>query len=185
MPAPVRSWRRILPLLGVLAVVAYAAWFIYDKERIISRGELILFELAPVDPRSLLQGDYMRLSYRIDDELTHLEVPPNGYLVFVTDDAGVARFRRLQLQRTPLESEERLIQFRRRRAGSMRNRMVKLAADSYFFQEGTSERFERARYGGLMIDDRGQAVLLGLWDEDRQPIPQSPPPTDQYRDSGQ
>ncbi|WP_157976133.1 GDYXXLXY domain-containing protein [Lewinella sp. IMCC34191] len=177
------NWRRILPFLGVLAVVAYTIWFVADKERIISRGELALFELAPVDPRSLLQGDYMQLRYRIDDDLVRSEIPPLGYLVFTTDDANVARFQRIQPNVSPLAERERIIQFRRRRAGRMRSGIVKLAADSYFFQEGTAERFARARYGGLMIDEFGEAVLVGLWDEDRQPI--APALTGQSLDSGQ
>ncbi|PPK85782.1 putative membrane-anchored protein [Neolewinella xylanilytica] len=164
------SLRRGTLIFGILAVLGYTAWFVYDKERILAEGELVLFELAPVDPRSLLQGDYMRLAYEIDAGLSRETLPPGGYLVYTLDDTGVARFRRIQSKLTPLREAEGLIQFRRRRAGSIRNGTIRLGAESYFFEEGSGDRFARAQYGGMRIDGRGRAVLVGLWDEDRQLI---------------
>ena len=40
---------------------------ILQKEELLSNGQLILLELVPVDPRSLMQGDYMRLRYAISE----------------------------------------------------------------------------------------------------------------------
>ncbi|MFT6791681.1 MAG: hypothetical protein ACJA04_000891 [Cellvibrionaceae bacterium] len=48
----------ILSIL-VLGVLNYG---IYQKQKIKDHGEIVLLELAPVDPRSLMQGDYMRLN---------------------------------------------------------------------------------------------------------------------------
>ena len=42
---------------------------IWQKEQLIAHGQPVFVELAPVDPRSLMQGDYMRLEFR---------VPPHG-----------------------------------------------------------------------------------------------------------
>ena len=36
---------------------------IAGKERIVRNGETVLLRIAPRDPRSLLQGDYMALRY--------------------------------------------------------------------------------------------------------------------------
>ena len=38
---------------------------IVAKERIKTNGERIFLALAPVDPRSLMQGDYMALRFEI------------------------------------------------------------------------------------------------------------------------
>ncbi|WP_116125034.1 GDYXXLXY domain-containing protein [Lewinella sp. IMCC34183] len=165
-----KTRNRLILLLATLAVLAYAVWFAYDKERILREGELTLFELAPVDPRSLLQGDYMALRYTIGRDLSREELPPRGYLVFTRDLQGVAEFQRIQTGRDPLGPGEGLIRFVRRRAGAVRNGTLRLGPESYFFEEGQGERYGRARYGGLRIDAAGQAVLVGLWDGDAQPI---------------
>jgi len=38
-------------------------------ERILSDGRVLLLELAPVDPRSLMQGDYMALQFAAVDDI--------------------------------------------------------------------------------------------------------------------
>ena len=56
------SWpRRLLVLGGLLLVLAVANAIIVDKQRILGASQLVLLELRPVDPRALLQGDYMQL----------------------------------------------------------------------------------------------------------------------------
>ena len=165
-----RGYQHALLITGVVAVLGYTVWFALDKERILAEGELVLFALAPVDPRSLLQGDYMRLSYEIGDRFDREELPPRGYLVFTRDDRGIATFRRLQVKPEPLDADERIIQFRRRRAGSIRNGEIRLGAESYFFEEGTGAKFSDAAYGGMRIDRQGNAVLVGLWDDEAKPI---------------
>ncbi len=158
--------RQVLPMVGILLVLGYTAWFVYDKEQILSDGDLVLFALAPVDPRSLLQGDFMRLRYEIGDGLEREELPTRGFLVYRLDPQGVARFARIQLNPTPLGAGEGIIQFRRRRAGAIRNGTISLGAESYFFEEGSAEKYGRASYGGMRINQDGQAVLVGLWDAD-------------------
>ena len=55
---------RILIITNLLLLLGYLNWSIYQKEQTLRDGQLVLFELAPVDPRSLMQGDYMSLRYR-------------------------------------------------------------------------------------------------------------------------
>ena len=42
---------------------------IVAKERIKTHGERIYLELAPVDPRSLMQGDYMALRFALAESI--------------------------------------------------------------------------------------------------------------------
>ena len=58
-----------LALLLLLPVLGYLNLGILSKESLKANGETILLELAPRDPRSLLQGDYMALNYRLHNEL--------------------------------------------------------------------------------------------------------------------
>ena len=55
---------RILIITNLLLLLGYLNWSIYQKEQTLRDGQLVLFELAPVDPRSLMHGDYMSLRYR-------------------------------------------------------------------------------------------------------------------------
>ena len=46
-------------------MLAVANAGIWQKETLIAEGKPIFVELGPVDPRSLMQGDYMRLAFRL------------------------------------------------------------------------------------------------------------------------
>ncbi|MCP9235716.1 GDYXXLXY domain-containing protein [Lewinella sp. JB7] len=156
--------KQLVLAVSLVLVFGYAAYEVYTKERTIREGELILLRLAPVDPRSLMQGDYMELRYAIS---TEAEAPPRrGFLVLARDERGVGRFVRVQAGREPLRTGEHLIRFVRRSAGAGQTGRLSIGAEQFFFQEGRAERFAGARYGGLRLDGRGGSVLVGLYDED-------------------
>ena len=96
---------RILIITNLLLLLGYLNWSIYQKEQTLRDGQLVLFELAPVDPRSLMQGDYMSL---------------------------------------------RLF----------------LGAESFFFEEGQDTLYQKATYGGLKVNAKGESLLVGLYDKD-------------------
>ena len=52
----------------------------------------------------------------------------------------------------------------------IRNGDVWLGTNAYFFEEGTAQRYEDARFGEFRVDrDSGEAVLVGLADADLKP----------------
>jgi uncharacterized membrane-anchored protein len=57
--------RTVLIFGGVVLVLVVVNASVLDKERLLASGTPVLLELAPVDPRSLIQGDYMELDYAI------------------------------------------------------------------------------------------------------------------------
>ena len=61
--------RRLGFLLTGLAILVGINVTVWRFEHAMSSGETVLLELAPVDPRSLMQGDYMRLSYALARQL--------------------------------------------------------------------------------------------------------------------
>ena len=142
---------------GVAAVVLVAAnGLIAHKEQVKSSGRMVLLTLAPRDPRSLIQGDYMVLRYDIANRAPHseLERHPDGRIVVELDRDSVATFVRMH-GGEPLAEEEQLVRYRRRRR-------LRLGAESFFFQEGHAKHYERARYGELKVTPGGTAVLVGL-----------------------
>jgi uncharacterized membrane-anchored protein len=142
---------RALAAGAVLLVLVAVNWNIVAKERIKTHGERILLELAPVDPRSLMQGDYMALRFALVRDISS-EV--SGSVPLTVDANGVATL--------GSEADPGALRIRYR----IRNRDVWLGTNAYFFEEGTARRYEAARYGEFRVDrDTGEAVLTGLRDE--------------------
>jgi len=143
-------------------VIGAINFMIVKKERTIASGRTMLLELAPADPRSLMQGDYMVLEYKIAGDIPKLPLESSGRLVVSLDDNNVAKFVRFHKSET-LSGGEHLLFYRNRRG-------LRLGAESFMFQEGRAELYSQARYGELKVDESGQSVLVGLRDEEFRPL---------------
>jgi uncharacterized membrane-anchored protein len=138
---------------------------IIQKEALLATGKPVLLELAPRDPRSLMQGDYMVLDYAISRERGWSQGwPKDGRLVLRLDEHGVGQFVRFHDPSTPLAPDEFLLRYR------VRNGRVRLGAEAFFFQEGHASRYDAARYGELRVASNGTSVLAGLRGKDREPL---------------
>ena len=153
-------WAAALLMLVVINIA------IAHKERLIAQGSTVLLALAPRDPRSLMQGDYMTLSYVLADEIRAQVsiISVDGQALIALDERGVARFVRLHVPGAALAAHEQILRFRKR--GST----VRLATDAFFFQEGQASHYSNAKYGELRVDAAGEAVLIGLRDEHLRPL---------------
>ena len=160
-----KKYKRIFILINLILLLGYMTYSVSQKEELLSNGQLILLELAPVDPRSLIQGDYMRLNYAISNTTRNDSISKRGFCVVKIDSIGVAQKVRIQEQKTPLNDEEFLINYTSRKW-----RGINIGAESYFFQEGEVLKFDKAKYGGLKVDSNGNSLLIGLYDENRQQI---------------
>lgn len=162
--------RQLALLLSGLAILAGVNATVWRYERAMSSGEVVLLRLAPVDPRSLMQGDYMRLNYEIARELTSRDAQTtqnkgSDTLVIRLDAHQVAT---LVAAGKPdrLASDERLLQVHQS------ERQWQIGPDAYFFEEGTGGQYETARYGEFRLQADGKTLLVGLRDEAYQPIGQ-------------
>jgi len=158
--------RRAIYWILSAAVLAVLGGLVYEKEAILRDGRVVFLRHAPVDPRSLMQGDYMRLRYRIRSEVRHdLRWPETsgGALVLRLDERHVGRFLRIHAGE-PLAEGEILLRYRRRRGG------LRIGAESYLFQEGHAARYERAAYSELRVAPSGECILVGLRDADLKPL---------------
>ena len=80
------------------------------------------------------------------------------------DEYGVGTFIRAQKEVQPISPGETPIRY------FYNEHSLSIGAESFFFEEGTGDRFSEARYGGLMIASDGESILTGLYDGDRQLI---------------
>ncbi len=157
--------RRGLVGVGLALALTASNVAIWQKERVLTSGTPMLLELAPVDPRSLMQGDYMRLDYAIARSISGQNGwPRDGLLVVTLDSAGIARYVRRYAPSVPLAAGERLLRYRKR------DTRVRVGSDAFHFQEGKAKYFAKARYGELRVDAQGTSVLVGLRDDRRAPL---------------
>ncbi len=162
-----RKWLIVLSTLLIFGVVNIGIW---KSEKLIEQGEVVLLELAPVDPRSLMQGDYMALRYTMADaisaQLTDTDTSINGQVIVELDQQRRAKFVGVD-QQQPLADGQLRLQFR------LRHGQVKFATNAFFFQEGTGEIYESAKYGLFRAGQDGNLLLTHLVDEQLHPLGQA------------
>ena len=153
--------KKIILAINLLLVLVFFVLSVLSKEATLANSRQILVQLAPVDPRSLMQGDYMALNYSITGRIRD-----NGGkdVVVKVDDDNVATFVRQQNDKT-LNDGELLIRWTTNKRGRK-----SIGADNYFFQEGTGDKYAVAHYGLLRVDSDGNCVLVGLCDREKQLI---------------
>ena len=163
-------WNRIIVVSALVLILALVNGSIWVKERHLAEGEVVFLELAPVDPRSLLQGDYMALRFGLASRVwsarytsQHVgdeRAAADGYVIVRLDAQRVGHFQRLGSPTTTLADDEMLLRYR------LRNGQVQFATDAFFFQEGHAERYEPARYGQFRVNERGEPLLVALHDDE-------------------
>lgn len=171
-------WRTGAILAGLVLVLAVVNGAIWQRETLLSSGDVVVLELAPVDPRSLMQGDYVALRFDAGRDITRwrlegdadadtpafMGVKTDGYVVLTPDEKGVAKPVRIQSSPTPVGDKEIALRYRVREDG------VRLVTNAFFFPEGQGQHFEQARYGQLRVGKNGDALLTGLLDPDLKPL---------------
>ena len=199
-PSPTTHWLQkptvtiVIALLGLALILGVMMMNIIKYENHLATGETVLLELAPVDPRGFMQGDYMALSYALErdifaalrpgnlkEDLENLEnlqpdfqpyKPSQGYVIVKLDANNVGHFVRLadsngdaaNNSNEKLAANERAIYYR------IRHGSVQLATNAFFFQEGLAKAFEAAKYGLFRINDKGEPLLTDMVDENFQMI---------------
>ena len=141
---------------------------IWRTEQVLADGKEVILQLAPRDPRSLMQGDYMALNFAMGNEIMALlreqqKKPANGRVIVENDSRGVARLVALDDGRALAENQLQL-QYR------YREQRIRFATNAFFFQEGTGAQYETARYGRFRVSEDGQPYLTDLLDENLERI---------------
>lgn len=170
--------RAVILLVALLLILGVANTAVVQKERVWRQGQPVVLELAPVDPRSLMQGDYMVLRYGVAlDIATQLEEDSDlaqkiradgrGRMVLLPNDQHVHELLRIEpwdAATVPPEEGALKLAFR------LRGDDVWVVTDAWFFPEGQAEHYEQARYGLFRVDAQGNGLLVDLLDEDARPL---------------
>ena len=157
---------------SLIIILALVNWSIVGKEKHLAEGKTVYLKLAPVDPRSLIQGDYQALRFRLADEV-YTALPKttdsrlwrqdieasDGLVVTSLDERNIATFKSLY-QDQSLSNHDILLRYR------VRNGAVKFATNAYFFQEGHAKYYQPAQYGQFRVDNNGELLLVAMYDKD-------------------
>tara|TARA_Y100001937_G_scaffold52389_1_gene72495 strand:- start:194 stop:688 length:495 start_codon:yes stop_codon:yes gene_type:complete len=155
-----RTTQRLAIGAALLIILLAATAAIWRFEHTLSSGKDMILQLAPVDPRSIMQGDYMALAYAIDRELPD-EAGKFKYVWLSLSDQGIASLHSLS---NDLPQQQGLIGVLLRQ----RDGIYSVGPNGFFFAEGTAAVYEAARYGQFKVDSKGKALLTALLDEELQ-----------------
>jgi uncharacterized membrane-anchored protein len=171
--SPATRSRFAVPLIAAGAVLALggANYDVMKKEQVIEGGKKIYLSLAPRDPRSLMQGDYMALNFGFPREVqTVLDAADESRsqtratVVAKLDERGVATVLRVAAPAEALAASEMLLPLKR-----VHHNWV-LVTDAFYFPEGAGSSLQQARFGEFRALPDGRALLVGLADEQLKPL---------------
>lgn len=174
-----------LVILGLILVLGFVNWSILSKEQHLSGGDIVIIKLAPVDPRSLMQGDYMTLRFNLANQIYNRlpksetyrgwrrNVDANdGYVKVKLDNNKLASFDSLyeSIDKNAVNNESQFLRFR------VRGGRVVFATDAFFFQEGHAKYYETSEYGQFRVDEKGELLLEAMLNEkfEKIIIPETP-----------
>ncbi|MHC5353836.1 GDYXXLXY domain-containing protein [Myroides sp. LJL115] len=158
---------KVIIVCTLLLIIGVFFWVANQKQSIIDKGELVLLELAPQDPRSLMQGDYMTLYYTLYNEISmeKLDLPQQGYLILELDSLKVGKLVNSSALLENSSPGQVLIKYKKNKWGR-----VVLSADYFYFQETKADIYENAQYAALKVDSKGNCIIVGLYDKAVKPI---------------
>ncbi len=155
---------RGLAVIGALATGAIAAHAISTNEAIIANGRQIFLALAPVDPRSLVQGDYMRLNFAVPVQPRRRDdgslFGQRRWSIATVDDRQVATIEKVVAELPTAIAPGQLVLPLR-----YKDRRWIVSTDAWFFKEGTARKWEQARFGVFRVGSDGTALLVGMSDQ--------------------
>ncbi|MEQ1696100.1 MAG: GDYXXLXY domain-containing protein [Hyphomicrobiaceae bacterium] len=166
-PPAARTFATPMTLAGLAIIAALAGTSVWKYSSIINSGQRALLALAPVDPRSLMQGDYMTLRFALAND-ARLDLNkaglPEQTIIAKLDANNIATFDRLATQGPALGPGEVLIALTKKSGTWI------VGTDAYHFKEGDSQKFQSAAYGDFRFAPNGHPILTGLISKDLKPL---------------
>ena len=152
--------KKIFVVLNLLLLMIVFGYSVIKEEKNLKKATFYI-KTVPVDPRSLIQGDYMVLNYDIA-ESARMEIGNirKGYIRIKINDLKIAEFIRIDEEYLPPSNNEISIQFQKNGSN------IDIGVNSYLFQEGTGNKFQKAQYAEVIELKNGRLRLKNLLDKD-------------------
>ena len=152
-----KSWARIAFLAVVAAQLVFLIGFIGIRETALFTGTEVVLQTVPVDPRSLLQGDYAILDYEIATLPGYMETRGIGETVYVKLRRSANVWTAVDYSISPGNCDGEICI-----KGRIDDRgRLDFGIGTFFVPEGTGRIIERAEDVRVVvsIDDDGNAVI--------------------------
>jgi uncharacterized membrane-anchored protein/uncharacterized membrane protein len=161
--------------LGILLIIClqggWIGYQVYSNETLLQNGETILLELQPVDPRSLLQGDYVQLNYTIS-QLEGTSIDDNRPITIVLrkNAQGIHEYTGVYsisgVWNTPYEKKPGDVLLNGKITGSWdQTAQVTYGIEHFFIPEGTGLDVEgKVKTAVVKVSDKGNGILVRLRD---------------------
>ncbi|WP_110114023.1 GDYXXLXY domain-containing protein [Bacillus sp. CGMCC 1.16541] len=156
----VTKGKRILISIIAIQLVLVSVQ-VTKSERLLANGKTVTLQLEPLDPRSLLQGDYVILRFTISRvELTQ---EPNYNekikVGLVENEQGIYEYRTYVAKDQNINDQADVwINGRYKGSGN-----VEYGIENYFIAEGTGRDVEEnAKYAKVKVGENGDALLIEL-----------------------
>ena len=138
---------------------------VYNNEKKLKEANEIILKLAPKDPRSLLQGDYVILNYDIsrDAQKAIENQELKRVKVVLSKQNWIYGFDRLYpyTQNISLKENQLFINGKVKRRGS-----IYFGIENFFVEEGTGLEVERkAKFAKIKVTSKGDAFIIELLDK--------------------
>lgn len=161
---------RFIPIILAVTSILLFAVMIITHEHHIRHAQSIFVKLKPVDPRSLIQGDYMVLNYDLNlHDMSNQDIQNHSSLIsYVYLDAQ----QRVIKTNLELQQSRQVIEPLKLVLKNPNNQLDSLypAANSFLFAEGLGACYNNAKYAHLRVNSNGKAVLVELVDLNLQPL---------------
>ncbi|MBH9967925.1 GDYXXLXY domain-containing protein [[Bacillus] enclensis] len=159
--------------LGFLLIIflqgGWIGYQVYSNETLLQNGETILLELQPVDPRSLLQGDYVQLNYTIS-QLERTSIEGNGPITIVLRKNAQGHHEYTGVYsldgewNTSYEKKSGDVLLTGKVTGSWdHTTQVTYGIEHFFIPEGTGVDVEgKVKTAVVKVSDKGDGILVRL-----------------------
>jgi len=151
--------------LGAAATAAVGGTAVRSAEDVLANGRIVYISLRPVDPRSLIQGDYMAVAFDTDKLPAPRDI--NGEVVALADidDRSIAKIQGLAEPGFTPQPNQIAVKLRQK------SRRWFVGTDAYFFEEGHADDFAQAKYGQFRLGRDGRLLLVAMTDENLKVLP--------------
>lgn len=162
---------KMFPVVLAVSSVILFVLLIIKHEHHLSHAQSVYVHLQPVDPRSILQGDYMVLNYGLNlHDASDQQIQNQAQLMsYVALDA------QQRVIKTSLKAPQDKLQSAKPVQLILKNPKNQLdslypAANSFLFAEGLEPCYRNAEYAHLRVKSNGKALLAELLNEKLKPL---------------
>ncbi len=170
--------KKMIPLWLAVFSIAFFIMMIDRHEWHLAHSDSIYVKLKPVDPRSILQGDYMALNYELYFtglppvlEINADRLPSDAVKAYFYNKSSVLSYVQLDAQRKVIQTR-----FDPQLLNDYPDASAKLvlrnpnntfeglypAARSFLFAEGLEPCYRNAQFAELKVRENGQPLLVNL-----------------------